>query len=501
MSVKPRSIEYPAPNHAKTHQGWLRETRTRLMLWHVGLLSGSVLLLLPLMKYSMLAALETHILSNIVKQVEDFENLRAGNLTLIDQANIRYVEQNHGSVAFNPRPHNTAEVKTLMRVFLRNRVPPEHTFLLSMINGTLYQSTPVTLPEALQPSKPAFEQLKQAIKSQTSGEILITAPQPDRLIYRVEPVNSGDRRLGALVIVHSTDSEEQEAFTLLWAAGQSVGLVALLVLVLGWWFMGKTLQPLKTLNSTVQGVSASDLSQRIPAQGNGELAHLAMTFNRMMDRLELAFQSQRDLLNDVGHQLRTPITIVWGHLELMGNDPQEIEATKKLVVEELDRMNHLVNKLILLAQSEHPNFLHLETIAIPQFMTELLAKVKVLATRNWCMDEVAAGNCTADRQRLTEAMCNLVENAIRHTNTTDTIALGSRREGNQLYLWVRDTGQGVDGADQEKIFERFVRGGNQQRSDGSGLGLAIVKAIAKAHGGSVKLESTFGQGATFNIIL
>ncbi len=134
-------------------------------------------------------------------------------------------------------------------------------------------------------------------------------------------------------------------------------------------------------------------------------------------------------------------------------------------------------------------------------MTELLTKVQVLATRNWCMDEVAAGNCTADRQRLTEAMCNLVENAIRHTNTADTIALGSRREGNQLYLWVRDTGQGVDGADQEKIFERFVRGGNQQRSDGSGLGLAIVKAIAKAHGGSVKLESTFGQGATFNIIL
>ncbi len=362
MSVKPRSIEYPAPNHAKTHQGWLRETRTRLMLWHVGLLSGSVLLLLPLMKYSMLAALETRILSNIAKQVEDFQNLRAGNLTLIDQANIRHVEQNHGLVAFNPRPHNTAEVKTLMSAFLRNRVPPEHTFLLGMINGTLYQSTPVTLPEALQPGKPAFEQLKQTIKSQTSGEILITAPQPDRLIYHVEPVNTGDQRLGALVIVHSTDSEEQEAFTLLWAAGQSVGLVALLVLVLGWWFMGKTLQPLKTLNSAVQGVSASDLSQRIPAQGNGELAHLAMTFNRMMDRLELAFQSQRDLLNDVGHQLRTPITIVWGHLELMGNDPQEIEATKKLVVEELDRMNHLVSKLILLAQSEHPNFLHLETI-------------------------------------------------------------------------------------------------------------------------------------------
>jgi signal transduction histidine kinase len=118
------------------------------------------------------------------------------------------------------------------------------------------------------------------------------------------------------------------------------------------------------------------------------------------------------------------------------------------------------------------------------------------------LDEAATGTFFADRHRLTEAVMNLAHNAVQHTAPADTIAIGASLNGDQVRIWVRDTGEGISVPDQEVIFDRFTRGTDaHRRYPGGGLGLAIVKAVAEAHGGHVELESRRGEGATFTILV
>jgi signal transduction histidine kinase len=186
----------------------------------------------------------------------------------------------------------------------------------------------------------------------------------------------------------------------------------------------------------------------------------------------------------------------------MGDDPQEQEETIALVMDELDRMNRFVEDLILLAKAERPDFLQLETVDLVTTTEELFAKAQALADRNWCLDAIAQGKMVVDRQRLTQAMMNLAQNATQHTQPSDTIAIGSSSNQNQVCFWVRDTGEGIAQSDRTKIFERFARAGNsRRRSEGAGLGLSIVKAITEAHQGQIQLQSQLDQGSIFTIIL
>jgi signal transduction histidine kinase len=219
----------------------------------------------------------------------------------------------------------------------------------------------------------------------------------------------------------------------------------------------------------------------------------------MVDRLEEAFASQKAFISDAGHELRTPITIVRGHLDVMGDHPEDRRETLELVSDELDRMTRLVNDLLLLAKATRPDFLQPETIALEDLTRDLFAKASALARRDWRLGTVASGRIVADRQRLTQAVMNLSQNAAAHTGEDDAIELGSELVNGDARLWVRDTGPGVPMEQQDRIFERFVR--LDRASDGSGLGLAIVAAVAEAHGGRVELDSRPGAGARFTVIV
>ncbi|MEM8778955.1 MAG: HAMP domain-containing sensor histidine kinase [Cyanobacteria bacterium P01_G01_bin.49] len=164
-------------------------------------------------------------------------------------------------------------------------------------------------------------------------------------------------------------------------------------------------------------------------------------------------------------------------------------------------MNRLVNDLTLLAKSERPDFLQREIIDIATFTEEIYCKATGLANREWGLDNKARGQILGDRQRLTQALINLAKNASQHTTEADQIRIGSTQINQKIYLWVQDTGEGIETQEQERIFERFVRGNTRNSSEGSGLGLSIVKAIVEAHNGWVELVSKVGKGSTFTIIL
>ena len=190
---------------------------------------------------------------------------------------------------------------------------------------------------------------------------------------------------------------------------------------------------------------------------------MAATFNEMLDRLEEAFRIQRQFVDDAGHELRTPITIIRGHLEVAEDDPEERLRTNALVMDELDRMNRIVNDLLVLAKAKQPDFLDLATVDLRALTEDLHAKATALATREWRLEDVGQGLIVADRQRLTQAVVQLAQNATEHTGDGEEIALGSAVANGRVRLWVRDSGAGIPLEDQERIFQRFARTGDGRR--------------------------------------
>jgi signal transduction histidine kinase len=280
----------------------------------------------------------------------------------------------------------------------------------------------------------------------------------------------------------------------------------LLGTVLAFFASGRVLAPLRGLRDAARSVSGSEMTRRIEVSGSDEIAELARTFNRMLDRLEDAFSSQREFIRDVSHELRTPITIVRGHVELLADeealDQQERRETYDLVADELDRMTRFVTELQLLARAERPDFLRLETVELHRLADDLFAKAASMAERGWRLEETTRQLIVADPQRLTQAVMSLVDNAVKHTDEGQEISIGAAVNGSEARLWVRDAGPGIDPDDQEAIFERFRRGReSRRRYEGTGLGLAIVGAIAEAHHGRLELESRPGAGTRIDIVV
>jgi signal transduction histidine kinase len=158
----------------------------------------------------------------------------------------------------------------------------------------------------------------------------------------------------------------------------------------------------------------------------------------------------------------------------------------------------MVDDLILLAQSDEPDFLKLESVDVSALTNDLYAKASALGDRDWRIDALGRGIIVADGQRLTQAVVQLAQNAVEHTEEGAEIGLGSAVSPGAARFWVRDAGSGVAAEDRERIFERFERGGNESR-EGAGLGLAIVTAIARAHGGRAELDGAGAPGARFSI--
>jgi signal transduction histidine kinase len=249
-------------------------------------------------------------------------------------------------------------------------------------------------------------------------------------------------------------------------------------------------------------ITTSDLSRRIPESGNDDITALTRTFNDMLDRLEDGVESQRRFLDDAGHELRTPLTVLRGHLELLDpEDPDEVDRTRTVLLDEVDRMSRLVGDLIVLAKSRRPDFLQVRPTDLAVLTVTLLAKARALGDRDWVLVAEGSEMVLWDEQRVTQAALQLADNAVKHTRPGDRIALGSVVEDGWVRLWVEDSGRGVLPEDRERIFERFGRAAAGTGDEGFGLGLSIVRAIAEAHGGTVTVRDAVARGARFELRL
>ncbi len=462
--------------------GFFQEARTKIFLTYVALMLTAVGLAVPLFQTLLFSAVEARVREDLLEEVEEFDETYA-DWSESDQSSVESL-----SIAIDN--------------FMDSTLPEDDNFLIALLDGNVYRTNPGVLPAAVGPESDIFDQWIEVKDDDIQGQQLTDDPEVGKVVYIVKPLVVDGTPRGQFVIAHLSAGERQEALAGFNIFMQVVSGLLVLALALAWVLTGRLLRPVKALAQTARTINETDLSERIEVMGTGELAELATTFNAMMDRLQNSFNSQRNFINDAGHELRTPIAIVQGHLELMGDDPAEQAETVDLVLDELDRMGRMVNELILIVKSEHPNFLRPETLDVANFCTDLFAKAQTLANRNWHLVVDTHVRIVADPQRLTGALLNLLNNAAQHTQPGDYIELGCRRQGDYVEFWVKDTGEGIPIAEQSRVFDRFARVQYTKRqSEGSGLGLAIVRAIAEAHGGQVGVSSQPGVGSVFTLQL
>jgi signal transduction histidine kinase len=478
---------------ARRQPGIFWEARTRILAWYLALITGFLVLSLPVITRLVLFQVNLRVRHDLVEELEEFNHFQQERFPTIDS-------------------QDEVKLAQLFQEFLNYKIPEDDTFLITILDGQFYSSNPRSLPKIIAADAPLMGKWL-ALKEPIQGEWTTSDPEIGRVLYLTKPMVVQGEVKGILVASHITAGEVKEALD---AVKISLGIwliVLFLAALAAWIASGKVLNPLKKLSKTVASIDELDLEQRIAVTGSGEIAQLTNSFNQMMQRLQQVFFSQRNLLNDAGHELRTPITIIQGHLELMGNDPQEQQETLEIVFDELKRMSRLVNSLILLAKAERFDFLQEESIDVALFTQELYSKITKLAQRDWQLDNRGQGYFQGDRQRLTQAMINLAQNAVQHTEEKDTIILGSKSDvtpryanqesdRNNVAFWVQDMGAGFDPKDRDFIFQRFTRvDNNHQYSQGQGLGLSIVQAIAQAHKGKVEAIGELNRGATFTLIL
>jgi signal transduction histidine kinase len=349
-----------------------------------------------------------------------------------------------------------------------------------------------------------FDHLVGSVTSPTQGKY--RQPQLGEVRFLAVPVTlAGDRSKGVIVAAYLGDAERADADG---AARLMLGVGAVTMLLAtgaAWLLAGRILRPLRDVAETARKITESDVSKRIPFRANrgDELNDLVGTINGMLGRVEHGVMAQRRFIDDAGHELRTPITIVRGHLDVLDHhDPADIEATIAVVDDELERMNRLVSDLLLLARSEQPAFLQPKLVDVEELTHNIFHKVTRLGDRRFTLRAVATEAVVLDPQRITQALVALVDNACHYSDEGGEIAIGSELVDGWLRFWVEDSGPGIAEEDRTRIFERFARGqAGGHRSDGAGLGLSIVNVIALAHAGRVELDSVVGCGSRFSVTI
>jgi signal transduction histidine kinase len=471
------SDQNPRPQRSRRLPSLPASIRTRTIVSFVGVLVAATVASVLVTRAVLLVRLDQRIDGELTQEVSEVRSLAGGN------------DPQTG------RPFGR-DVGRVFETFLERNVPSPNEALITFVDGEPFlRSRPVTEyrldlePDLVERWATLREPAREAVETPEG-----------RVEYLAVPLDAGGRTRGVFVAAIFRDRAKGEVDEATRAAAMVAAAIILLGSLLAWRLADRIVRPVGDLTRTTRTISESDLSRRIPVQSDDEVGQLATTFNEMLDRLERAFGVQRRFLDDAGHELKTPLTIVRGHLELLGDDPDERRETLALVTDELDRMARIVDDLLLLAKREQPGFLRLETVDVAELTDDLHAKAAALAPRDWLVESRGRSVIVADRQRLTQAVLQLAENAVRYGGG-GPIAIGSSVSDGFARFWVRDGGPGVAAERQREIFERSRRGAEEDGREGAGLGLAIVRAIAEAHHGRAEVASVPGVGATFAIVV
>jgi signal transduction histidine kinase len=289
-----------------------------------------------------------------------------------------------------------------------------------------------------------------------------------------------------------------------------VGAVAALIsLVIARWLARGMTQPLRDMASAVQAMEVGDYSRRVETLSRDEVGQLATAFNRMSAELELLERSRRDLVANVSHELKTPITAIRAHLENLADGIEQPDRdTLQVMLGQTERLGRLVDQLLDLSKLESGEVpLQLEPMPLAPMVDRVISEFSVgRAVRDIALVAEVPEDLMvdADRERIHQVVFNLVDNAVRFTPPGGEVTIAAEREAERVRVTVRDTGVGVAPEHLPRLFERFYRADPARSRDdggGTGIGLAIARSIVEGHGGRITAESEPGRGTTLTFDL
>lgn len=347
-----------------------------------------------------------------------------------------------------------------------------------------------------------------ALRTPASAPVFLDVPLGN-LTYRTLaiPVLATDgARIGTFEAALSEDTAANIAAGVAAALGAAGLLVVFIGSVLSIWAARGALSPLREMAAASRAISLASPGKRMTYDGPpDELGTLADALNAMLDRLEDAYGEQRRFVADASHELRTPVAIVRGNVELLRSgavEGDEAQDALRMIDAESERMSRLLDELLALARLEGAarTFQPLEVRTI---LEEAAARARLLGDRTITVDGPAGLWTSGDPDLLDQALLNVVRNAVAHTTAGGCIALACEAGDGVVRLSVTDDGPGIPDAELARIFDRFYRAQGPRPSDsgGAGLGLAIAQRLVSLHGGSIIAENIPGTGARFTIEL
>ena len=329
-----------------------------------------------------------------------------------------------------------------------------------------------------------------SVPAQAGGSVTAMQPSPTR---------------GSLGRISATLGFLQSVWWQFLLAGVIAGAISLLAA--RWLARGMT-QPLRDMASAARAMETGDYTRRIHTTSRDEVGKLAVAFNRMSAELEVLEQSRRDLVANVSHELKTPITAIRAHLENLADGVEEPNPeTLQVMLGQTERLGRLVDQLLDLSKLESGEVpLHLEPVTLAPLVDRVFSEISVgraLTDIELRADLAADLLVEADEERIHQVVFNLVDNAVRFTPPGGSVDVTAVREDERIVIAVADTGVGIAPQHLPRLFERFYRADAARSRDGggTGIGLAIAREIVEGHGGRITAESQPGGGAIFTFDL
>lgn len=444
--------------------------RGRVLAWMAGLLITSTLLTVLVARPLLVADVDDTIAAQLAQEAVEFSQTADEN---------------------DPRTGQPIgdDTRRLLELHLQRNVPAANEVFVGLLEGRPVVTSASDVPVSLEQDADLVARWG-ALSDPGSGTAETAA---GTVRWLAVPVDGSPR--GTMAFAWFVDLERAGDERVVWQLTIAQVVIGLgLLLALGRLLTRQLSRPLAALTSTTRSIQASDLTRRVPVHGDDELGELADTINDLLGRLDGALASQRRFLAEASHELRTPITIVQGHLDTLEDDADARAATLDLVHDELDRMAGLVGDLLLLTSAQQIDFVRRELVDLVAFADTIEQTLRPLATHE-IVATSSPGRASLDPHRIRQAVTALVDNAVTHAPQGTVVAVRiSRQAPDTTTIVVTDRGPGIPPALRERVFERFQRGGT--RAEGAGLGLPIVRAIARAHGGEAWIESTGSAGTS-----
>lgn len=304
-------------------------------------------------------------------------------------------------------------------------------------------------------------------------------------LHAVSPIDEINRSVGAL------------------SAALWLGLPVLVIGagIMTWMITGRALAPVGVMTRRVRELSATTLDARVPVPPtDDEIAHLAVTMNDMLDRLQTASVTQRQFVSDASHELRSPVASIRAQLETALRYPDDVDwpSVARIVLAEDARLEHLVGNLLAMARLEEGRLGPRGDVDVEDLV---MAQTERMTGVDLNLSGVSAGRVWGNPDELTSVIRNLLDNAARYAESTVTVTV--KESGPWVVIAVSDDGPGIPVEDRSRVFERFARlqEGRSRDQGGTGLGLALSQRVAQAHGGQIHVEEADGGGARFVVSL